>query len=168
MIIFNISYAPQRCTLPIRIFKLLGVQKLIVTNAAGAVNEKFRSGDLMIIDDHLNLPGFAGLSPLIGPNEDKFGERFLPMHEPYDLKLIDKLESVVKNSSIEGANCRVHKGVYCMLVGPCFETKAELRVLRLFGADCVGMSTVHETIAAVHCGIKVLGKFNFSLIYKNS
>lgn len=80
------------------------------------------------------------------------------MHEPYDSKLIEKLEDAVKKTSIESSDCRVHKGVYCMLVGPCFETKAELRVLKLFGADAVGMSTVHETISAVHCGIKVLGK----------
>ena len=79
------------------------------------------------------------------------------MHEPYSFKLINKFEDVVKSSSIESADCRVHKGVYCMLIGPCFETRAELRVLRMFGVDCVGMSTVHETIAAVHCGIEVLG-----------
>ena len=140
------GYAPQRTTLPIRVFKLLGVQKLIVTNAAGAVNEKFRTGDLVIIEDHINLPGFVGFSPLVGPNDEKFGVRFPNMQDAYDAKLIAKLEDAVKSLSIESADCRVYRGVYCMLIGPSFETKAELHLLRLFGADCVGMSTVHEVV----------------------
>ena len=86
------------------------------------------------------------------------------MHEPYDLKMIGQLEDVIRTSSVESAECRVHRGVYCMLVGPCFETKAELKVLQMFGADCVGMSTVHETIAAVHCGMKVLGEQSAFLV----
>lgn len=149
------GYVPQRCTLPVRVFRLLGVRQLIVTNAAGSVNPTFKVGDLMIIDDHLNLPGWAGFGPLIGPNDERFGPRFPSMHAAYDAKL----RSLVKGA-VDELKCTnlMRNGVYCMLVGPNFETRAELNALRILGADAVGMSTVHEVLAAVHCGIKVLGK----------
>lgn len=148
------GYIPQRCTLPIRVFKLLGAKYLVVTNAAGSVNTTFKVGDLMVISDHLNLPGWAGFGPLIGPNDERFGPRFPPMHEPYARQLQTMVKEVATNL---GCSDLMRSGVYCMLVGPNFETRAELNALRILGADAVGMSTVHEVIAAVHCGMQVLG-----------
>jgi purine-nucleoside phosphorylase len=130
----------------------LGIQILIVTNAAGAVNADYEPGDLMLIADHLNLIGMAGLTPLRGPNLDELGPRFPDMSRAYDRPLLRLARQAALESGITP-----HQGVYAGLVGPSFETPADLRFLRLIGADAVGMSTVPEVTAARHSGIRVLG-----------
>lgn len=135
--------------LPIYIMKYLGVDKLIVTNAAGGVNTKFKPGDLMIIKDHIN---FVFNNPLIGKNDEKIGPRFPDMSAAYDKKLIG-----IAKKSAEKRNIDLVEGTYLMLSGPTYETPAEIRMVRILGGDAVGMSTVPEVIAANHCGIKVLG-----------
>ncbi len=134
---------------PLRIMKLLGIEKLIVTNAAGGVNTNFIPGDLMIIEDHINL---LGNNPLIGKNIDEFGLRFTDMTYAYDKTLISLLEESAKELKIS-----LKKGVYTAMSGPTYETPAEVRMLRILGADAVGMSTVPEVITANHMGVKVLG-----------
>jgi len=139
----------QEVVYPVRIMKLLGITKLIVTNAAGCVNTGFNPGDLMIIEDHLNL---LGNNPLIGKNHDEFGPRFLDMSYAYDKDFITLAENTAKE-----LNIKTQKGVYAAMTGPTYETPAEVRMLRTLGADAVGMSTVPEVITANHMGIKVLG-----------
>ncbi|MBE5814900.1 MAG: purine-nucleoside phosphorylase [Clostridiales bacterium] len=143
------GYSMEDVTLPIRVMKLLGVETLIVTNAAGGVDETFTPGDLMLIDDFINL---SGKNPLTGPNLGDFGVRFPDMTHAYDRKL-QKLAREVA----EGLGLELKHGVYCWLNGPTYETPAEIRMTRILGADAVGMSTVPETIVARHSGIKVLG-----------
>lgn len=152
------GYPMWKCAMPVRVMKLLGIKILIVTNAAGGVNPSFKVGDIMIIKDHINMPGFAGSSPLNGPNDERWGPRFPPMNKAYDQELI----KLVKRSSEElNMNKFMREGVYCMVGGPSFETVAEIRAIRTLGGDSVGMSTVHEVITAHHCGLRVVG---FSLI----
>ncbi|GAA0743401.1 purine-nucleoside phosphorylase [Clostridium oceanicum] len=139
----------QDVVLPLHIMRSLGVSKIIVTNAAGGVNENFEPGDLMIINDHIN---FAFDNPLMGKNNDEIGPRFPDMSEAYNKDLIKLAENEASKLDI-----RVKKGVYAMMTGPTYETPAEIRMLRVLGADAVGMSTVPEVIAANHAGIKVLG-----------
>jgi purine-nucleoside phosphorylase len=127
----------------------LGVKVLLVTNAAGGINPQFNAGDIMIIDDHINL---TGSNPLIGPNEDRWGIRFPDMINAYDQKLTAVAENAGKNAGIP-----LQKGTYVGLKGPSLETPAEVRFLRTIGADAVGFSTIQEVITAVHAGIKVLG-----------
>jgi purine-nucleoside phosphorylase len=146
------GHSMQRATLPVRVMQLLGVQILIVTNAAGAINPSFRPGDLMLITDHINLMGMAGVSPLRGPNDDSLGTRFPDMSRAYDRDLRALALSVA-----EQAGSLLHQGVYICLGGPSFETPADLRYLRLIGADAVGMSTVPEVTVARHGGLRVLG-----------
>lgn len=134
--------------LPARVMKALGVEILILTNAAGAINTDFAPGDLMLIRDHINL---TGANPLFGPNEDALGTRFPDMSRAYDPELLKAARGVAK---AQGLLCR--EGVYAWMTGPSFETPAEIRMLRTLGADAVGMSTVPEVIAARHCGIRVL------------
>lgn len=134
---------------PVRIMKLLGIKKLIVTNAAGGINKNFSPGDLMIITDHINM---LGTNPLVGRNNDEFGTRFVDMTYAYDKELINIAETTAKE-----LNIKTQKGVYAAMTGPTYETPAEVRMLRIIGADAVGMSTVPEVIAANHAGIKVLG-----------
>ncbi|MDP8233857.1 MAG: purine-nucleoside phosphorylase [Candidatus Saelkia tenebricola] len=143
------GYTPYEVTYPIRVMRALGGEYLIISNAAGGMNPYFEKGDLMIIDDHINL---MGLNPLIGPNDDKLGGRFPDMCQPYDKKLIKLAEKVAKDLKIN-----IHKGVYVALTGPSLETRAEYRFLRIIGSDVVGMSTVPEVIVGVHCGFKILG-----------
>lgn len=143
------GYSPLEVTFPIRVMQELGVKVLILSNAAGGLNPKFKAGDIMMITDHINL---TGSNPLIGPNEDSWGIRFPDMIEAYDKKLGDLVEKAGKNETI-----RLQKGVYAGLKGPSLETPAEIRFLRTIGADAVGLSTIQEVIAAVHGGIKVLG-----------
>jgi len=143
------GYSPQEVTFPVRLFKTLGAEILIVSNACGGMNPLFRLGDLMVIDDHINL---MGVNPLIGPNEDEFGPRFPDMSAPYDRGLISLTEQVALEQQL-----RIQKGVYAAVTGPNLETRAEYRMLRTLGADVVGMSTVPEVIVAVHCGLRVLG-----------
>ncbi|ARC85206.1 purine nucleoside phosphorylase I, inosine and guanosine-specific [Clostridium argentinense CDC 2741] len=143
------GYDISTLALPIYIMKNLGVESLIVTNAAGGVNTSFVPGDLMLINDHIN---FCGNSPLIGKNDDKIGPRFPDMSEAYSKDYI-KLAHEVSSD----LNLKLQEGVYMMFSGPTYETPSEVRMARILGADAVGMSTVPEVIAARHCGIKTLG-----------
>ncbi len=149
---FYEGYDMTQVTLPVRVMQRLGIEILIVTNAAGAINPDFMPGDVMLITDHLNLVGMAGLNPLIGPNLDEFGPRFPDMSQAYDRELCELARKVAKVN-----NLVLHEGVYVGLSGPSFESPADLRFLRLAGADSVGMSTVPEVIVARHGGIRVLG-----------
>jgi purine-nucleoside phosphorylase len=146
------GYDMAQVTLPIRVMQLLGIEILIVTNAAGAINPNFMPGDVMLITDHLNLVGMAGLNPLIGPNLDEFGPRFPDMSQAYDRELCELSRKVANENKLA-----LHEGVYVGLSGPSFESPADLRFLRLAGADSVGMSTVPEVIVARHGGTRVLG-----------
>jgi len=137
---------------PVRVMRALGAGTLIVTNAAGGLNPEFHAGDVMLITDHINLIGMGGLNPLRGPNFDDFGPRFPDMSEPYDVQL----QALARRVAIK-ASVPLQEGVYVCLAGPSFETPAELRFLRLIGADAVGMSTVPEVIIARHGGTRVLG-----------
>jgi purine-nucleoside phosphorylase len=146
------GYSMQQITLPIRVMQLLGVRTLIVTNASGGLSPDFRPGDVMLITDHINLIGMAGLSPLRGPNEASLGPRFPDMSEAYDQRLRD-----AALHAAAARNIKLHQGVYICLAGPSFETPADLRFLRRIGADAVGMSTVPEVTVARHGGTRVLG-----------
>ena len=146
---FYEGYTLQEVTYPIRVAKALGIHTLVVSNAAGGMNPQYRSGDLMVITDHIN---FMGDNPLIGPNDDALGPRFPDMCEPYTQSLIDLATQVATEQGI-----RLQHGVDLGCPGPCLETKAEYRMMRMIGADAVGMSTVPEVIVAVHAGLKVLG-----------
>ena len=149
---FYEGYTMGQVTLPIRIMQRLGIEMLVVTNAAGGVNPEFLPGDVMLITDNLNLMGMAGANPLFGPNLDELGPRFPDMSQAYDRSLMDKARQA---ATAEGIQLR--EGVYCALSGPSFEGPADLRFLRLAGADAVGMSTVPEVIVARHGGMRVLG-----------
>lgn len=143
------GYDMKTVTFPVRVMKMLGIDKLIVTNAAGGVNMDFRPGDLMIISDCIN---YSGTNPLIGKNLDEFGPRFPDMSSPFNKELIN----TALTSAME-ENISVVKGTYLMMSGPTYETPAEIRMVRTLGGDAVGMSTVPEVIVANHSGIKVLG-----------
>lgn len=143
------GYTPQQVVLPLRSLMALGVKTIILTNASGGINEHFDAGDLMLIEDHINL---MGTSPLFGPNDSRFGPRFVDMTESYNLKLRNVALQVAQEKNI-----LLRKGVYLGLPGPTYETPAEVRMLRTLGADAVGMSTVFEAIAAQHSGAKTLG-----------
>jgi len=149
---FYEGYTMRQITLPIRVMCLLGIEILIVTNAAGGLNPKFSAGDLMLIVDHINLVGMAGHNPLIGPNNPDLGPRFPDMSAAYDPALRSTAARVAQERDL----C-LRRGVYACLAGPTFETPHEVRFLRLIGADAVGMSTVHEVIVARHMGVRVLG-----------
>jgi len=146
------GYSMAEVTLPIRVMQLLGIEILVVTNAAGAVNPDFEPGDLMLITDHLNLIGMAGLSPLRGPNLAQLGPRFPDMGCAYDRELANTIAEIADHSDFI-----LRKGVYACLAGPSFETPADLRFLRGIGVDAVGMSTVPEVTVARHGGTRVLG-----------
>jgi purine-nucleoside phosphorylase len=141
------GYSLRDITFPVRVMKLLGVKKLLVSNAAGAINPNFKKGELMLIDDHINLQGG---SPLAFNGVEKMGERFVDMSAPYDASTNQKIEKIAVEKNI-----KLHKGVYASVVGPQLETRAEYRYLRIIGADAVGMSTVPEVIVANHLGLPV-------------
>lgn len=143
------GYSMKEVTFPVRVMKALGIQKLIVTNAAGGMNPNFRAGDLMIITDHINM---MGTNPLIGKNYDELGPRFPDMSEAYNRELTE-----VALKTADKLGIKVQKGVYLAVSGPMFETPAELRMFRNIGGDAVGMSTIPEVIVANHSGMKVLG-----------
>lgn len=146
---FYEAYTMQEVTFPVRVMKLLGVENLIVTNAAGSVNTEFKPGDLMIIKDHINL---SGGNPLIGKNLDEFGPRFPDMSTAYNRDLIKIAKDCAKSISID-----IKEGVYTMLSGPTYETPAEIRMVKILGGDAVGMSTVPEVIIGNHSAMKCLG-----------
>lgn len=146
------GYSMQRITLPVRVMQLMGIHTLFVTNAAGGINPAFRPGDLMLITDHINLVGMAGLNPLRGPNLDEFGPRFPDMSQAYDPTLQATARRVAADLGFD-----LQEGVYTCLAGPSFETPADIHFLRAIGADAVGMSTVPEVTVAQHGGTRVLG-----------
>ena len=139
----------QDVVFPIRVLKFLGIENLILSNAAGGVNSMFKVGDIMIIKDHINM---MPVHPLRGLNDERFGPRFVDMHEPYNLKMINKLKVIATKQ-----NLNLQEGVYFGLQGPTFETPAEYKMVKLMGADAVGMSTVSEVIVAKHMGMNCLG-----------
>jgi purine-nucleoside phosphorylase len=140
------GYTPAETVIPLRALIKLGVKRLLITNAAGGVNETFQPGDIMIIEDHIN---FASLNPLEGLNLDEFGPRFPDMSFAYDEEMVATLKKAARHHGID-----VQSGIYAMMKGPSFETPAEIRALRILGADAVGMSSVPEIIAAAHAGVK--------------
>jgi purine-nucleoside phosphorylase len=146
---FYEGYPMAEVVFPVRVMHALGARTLIVTNAAGGLNREWKAGDLMVIRDHIN---FMGTNPLVGPNEEEFGPRFPDMSAAYDATFIALAEQA---AAALGINLR--KGIYVGVPGPSYETPAELRMLARWGADAVGMSTVHEVIAARHAGMRVLG-----------
>jgi purine-nucleoside phosphorylase len=147
------GWSQRQSTLLLRACLSLGVEQLVLTNAAGGVNPQFEPGDVMLITDTINL---SGQNPLIGPNLDRYGPRFLPMTDALDADLRRRALAAADRAGVA-----LRQGVYLMLSGPSYETRAELRMLRLLGADAVGMSTVHELLVARHMGVRVLG---FSLV----
>jgi purine-nucleoside phosphorylase len=149
---FYEGYSMGLVGLPVRVMQRLGLSTLIITNAAGAVNPEFNPGDLMLITDHLNLVGMAGINPLRGPNLDELGPRFPDMSQTYDRQLQE-----LARRSARQLGLLLREGVYACLAGPSFETPADLRFLRLAGTDAVGMSTVPEATVAHHGGLRVLG-----------
>jgi purine-nucleoside phosphorylase len=149
---FYEGYSMAQITLPVRIMQRLGVDTLIVSNAAGGIHPDFKPGDVMLITDHINLLGMTGSNPLIGQNFDELGPRFPDMSQPYDRDLGNLARRVAGQHGIQ-----LHEGVYICLSGPSFESPADLRFLKAIGADAVGMSTVPEVIVARHGGMRVLG-----------
>src|SRR5215467_9638924 len=147
------GYSHQQLTFPVRVMKFLGADLLIVSNACGGMNPQYRVGDVMVIDDHINM---MGGNPLIGINDDRLGPRFPDMSAPYTPELVDRALEVARRE-----NFVAHRGVFVAVSGPNLETRAEYRFLRNIGADCVGMSTVSEVIVGVHAGLRNLG---FSII----
>lgn len=145
------GYSAQEVSFPIRVMRFLGVDTLILTNAAGGVNTLYKPGDIMLINDHIYLVGMAGAHALRGPNDDSLGERFVGMSQAYDRDLRARSKRVAAAHGIE-----LHEGVYTCLSGPTFETPAEVRMLRTIGTDAVGMSTAHEVVVGRHMGMRVL------------
>ncbi len=146
---FYEGWSMKEVTFPIRVMKFLGTENLIVSNASGGVNADFKVGDIMIITDQISM---LMENPLLGVNDDRFGVRFVDMHEPYCKKMISLMEQVAKNQNI-----KLHKGTYLGVSGPTFETPAEYNMVRILGADAVGMSTVPEVIVAKHMNMKCFG-----------
>lgn len=149
---FYEGYSMGQITLPVRVMAVLGIKTIIITNAAGGINQSFVPGDLMLIRDHLNFPGLAGQNPLRGPNDEQSGPRFPDMSQPYSQSLRQLAQEIASEQGLA-----LQEGVYAFVAGPSYETPAELQLLRLLGADAVGMSTVPETIVARHAGMAVLG-----------
>lgn len=148
---FYEGYGAQQITFPIRVMALLGIQALILTNAAGGLNPAYAVGDLMLLNDHINFIGMAGNNPLVGPNDESLGPRFVGLTHTYDAELRNLAAQAAADGYIT-----LHQGVYVCLAGPTFETPAEIRMLRTLGGDAVGMSTVHEVLVARHMGVRVL------------
>lgn len=145
------GYSAQQITFPIRVMQMLGVNTLILTNAAGGLNTSFRVGDVMLLTDHINFVGMGGNNPLMGPNDPSLGVRFVGLAQTYDRRLRAEAVKVAAENNI-----RLQQGVYVCLSGPQFESPAEIRMLRTIGGDAVGMSTVHEVLVGRHAGMRVL------------
>ena len=143
------GYPLKQITLPVRVMKAMGANLLVVSNAAGGMNPFHKAGDIVVIEDHINL---MGDNPLIGINDDRLGPRFPDMSEPYNFELVEKALEVARKNNVVA-----HKGVFVAVAGPNLETRAEYRFLRAIGADVVGMSTVPEVIVAVHSGMRTVG-----------
>jgi len=143
------GYTMTEITFPVRVMRALGAKTLLLSNLAGCLNPQFSAGDVAVIVDHINM---IGANPLTGPNDERLGCRFVDMMEPYSKRLVDLAERVARRMDIP-----LQRAVYLALTGPCFETRAEYRMIRALGADLVGMSSVPEVIAAVHGGMEVLG-----------
>jgi purine-nucleoside phosphorylase len=143
------GYSAERATFPVRVMQALGIELVIVSNAAGGLNPNFACGDVMVIDDHINR---LNRNPLVGVNDDELGPRFPDMGAPYDRRLGDRALAIARQNDFI-----CHRGVYAAMLGPTYETRAEIRMLRYFDADAVGMSTVPEAIVAIHGGLRVLG-----------
>ncbi|SNR62108.1 purine-nucleoside phosphorylase [Lutibacter flavus] len=143
------GWTMEQTVLPVRVMKFLGVENLIVSNASGGVNPAFKVGDVMVITDHINL---MPVHPLHGKNEERFGPRFVDMHEPYSRKMIAKMDLIAEKLDVS-----IQKGIYLALQGPTFETPAEYKMVKILGADAVGMSTVPEVIVAKHMGMECFG-----------
>ncbi len=150
---FYEGYTMQALTLPVRVMRMLGAHTLIVTNAAGGINAAYRPGDFMLIRDHINFLGLAGMNPLIGPNDERLGDRFPPLAKAYDAAL----RALASTVAAQWPEITLHEGVYAQVAGPSYETGAELKFLRTAGADAVGMSTAPEVVVARHMGMRVLG-----------
>lgn len=150
---FYEGYTFQQTTFPVRLAKRLDVSTVVVTNAAGGVNTEYKPGDLMIINDHINFPGFAGYHPLRGPNLEEFGPRFQPLSDAYNHNLRKLFFQSAKKL---GVTRNIYEGTYLFAAGPTFESRAEVRMIRALGGDAVGMSTVPEVIVARHSGMEVL------------
>jgi len=148
---FYEGYTMAEVTFPIRVMKAMGIHSVLLTNAAGGVNRRYNVGDLMLLEDHINLPGMTGANPLMGPNDEALGLRFLGMAQTYDRRLRQRALEVARVHDIP-----LHSGVYVGLSGPFFETPAEIRMIRALGGDAVGMSTVNEVLVARHAGMRVM------------
>ena len=148
---FYEGYTMAEVTFPIRVMKELGIGSVLLTNAAGGLNRSYQVGDLMLLEDHVNLPGMAGANPLMGPNDEALGLRFVGMSQAYDRRLRQRAMEVAREHDIP-----LHSGVYFGLSGPFFETPAEIRMIRALGGDAVGMSTVNEVLVARHAGMRVM------------
>lgn len=148
---FYEGYSTPQITFPTRVMQRLGAEILVVTNAAGGINQTFNVGDVMLINDHINFVGLAGHNPLIGPNDESFGVRFISTTRAYDRELAQVAREVAARENVP-----LREGVYACVAGPFFESPAEVRMLRTLGADTVGMSTAHEVLVAVHAGMRVL------------
>lgn len=146
---FYEGYSMEQITFPVRVMRALGAKALVVSNACGGLNPAYAKGDLMLIDDHINL---MGANPLIGPNDDSLGPRFPDLCRPYDPEFLGLAEKIAAEERI-----RAHRGVYAAMTGPNLETRAEYRMLRTVGADVIGMSTVPEVLVGVHAGLRILG-----------
>ncbi|MEP7285700.1 MAG: purine-nucleoside phosphorylase [Chloroflexota bacterium] len=146
------GYTMQEVTFPVRVMQTLGIKTLFVTNAAGGLNKDYHAGDLMLISDHINLPGLIGHNPLGGPNDNELGSRFPDMTTAYDVAFRQKAHEAAAQ-----AGFTLREGVYVCVSGPSFETPAEIRMLRTLGADAVGMSTAPEVVVARHAGMRVMG-----------
>jgi purine-nucleoside phosphorylase len=144
---FYEGYTAQQVAYPVRVMRMLGIETLLLSNAAGGVNPMFNVGDLMVINDHIS---FFTPNPLLGKNEEELGVRFPDMSEPYSKALIQKLTAIA-----DANNISLHYGVYTGVTGPTFETRAEYKLIKAVGGDAVGMSTVQEVITAVHCGMRI-------------
>ncbi|RDW59272.1 purine-nucleoside phosphorylase [Aspergillus mulundensis] len=159
------GHSIDQVTFPIRVFKLLGIDTVILTNAAGGLNPDYVVGDIVLLNDHIFLAGLAGTHPLRGPNCEELGPRFPPLSDAYDLDLRRQVHEAWGKVMDPSSKRRLHEGVYAYVGGPSYETRAECRMLRQLGADVVGMSTVPEIVVARHCGIRIIA---FSLVTNNA
>ncbi|KAL4861117.1 hypothetical protein BDV12DRAFT_204341 [Aspergillus spectabilis] len=159
------GHSIDQVTFPIRVFRLLGVDTVVLTNAAGGLNPDYVVGDIVLLNDHLFLAGLSGNHPLRGPNCEEFGPRFPPLSDAYDLDLRRQVHEAWKKVMDPESKRRLHEGVYAYVGGPSYETRAECRMLRQLGADVVGMSTVPEIVVARHCGIRIIA---LSLVTNNA